>query len=166
MRPHPRRARTNASDPEAWGTCDRSGFVLNQRDMVWQFDWQGTQLVNKRVLVAPDMWDEPQRQLGTIILPPDPVSIPNARIEPYAIDEYWMFECEGLPAAIWEKEGSEAAITLEYGIYDNDGMFPAAGPFPTSGFPVPVPPIIGGAELDFSKAKNSQYIPLIAGGFA
>jgi hypothetical protein len=76
-----------------------------------------------------------------------------------------MFECEGLPAAIWEKEGSEAAITLEYGIYDNDGMFPTAGPFPTSGFPVPVPPITG-AELDFSKASNSQYIPLIAGGFA
>ena len=87
MRPHPRRARTNATAPEAWGTCDRSGFVATQRDLVWQFDWQGTQLVNKRVLVAPDMWDEPQRQLGTIILPPDPVSIPNARPEPYPIDE-------------------------------------------------------------------------------
>ena len=35
------------------------------------------------------MWDEPQRQLGTIILPPDPVSIPNARPEPYPIDELW-----------------------------------------------------------------------------
>lgn len=89
MRPHPRRARTNATDPEAWGTCDRSGFIGNQRDLVWQFDWQGTQLVNKRFLVVPDMWDEPQRQLGTIILPPDPVSIPNARPEVYPIDELW-----------------------------------------------------------------------------
>lgn len=33
------------------------------------------------------MYDTPQRQLGTIILPPDPVSILNARIEPYSIDE-------------------------------------------------------------------------------
>jgi hypothetical protein len=94
MRPHPRRARTNATSPEAWGTCDRSGFVATQRDLVWQFDWQGTQLVNKRVLVAPDMWDQPNRQLGTIILPPDPVSIPNARIEVYPIDELWEIMCE------------------------------------------------------------------------
>lgn len=88
MRPHPRRARTDPSAPRAWGTCDRSGFVANQKDLVWQMEWAGTQLINKRVLVAPDMLDKPQRQLGTIILPPDPVSIANARPEQYYVDEY------------------------------------------------------------------------------
>lgn len=87
MRPHPRRARTNPTAPEAWGTCDRSGFVANQRNLQWQFQWAGTELINLRVLVAPDQLDIPQRQLGTIILPPDPVSIQNARPEPYNIDE-------------------------------------------------------------------------------
>src|SRR6266567_1614194 len=87
MRPHPRRARTNPTSPRAWGTCDRSGFVLNQENMQWQYDWAGTKLINKRILCAPDEIDKPQRQLGTIILPPDPVSIINARPEPYNIDE-------------------------------------------------------------------------------
>lgn len=89
MRPHPRRARTNATSPEAWGSSDRNGMVNNQRDLMWQYDWSGTQLINKRILVSRDEYDEPQRQLGTIILPPDPVSIPNARPEPYPIDEVW-----------------------------------------------------------------------------
>jgi hypothetical protein len=87
MRPHPRRARTNASHPDAWGTCDRSGFIGNQKNLQWQYEWAGTQLINKRILCVPDQIDIPNRQLGTIILPPDPVSILNARPEPYSIDE-------------------------------------------------------------------------------
>ncbi len=55
--------------------------------MEWQYDWAGTQLINKRILCVPDEIDKPQRQLGTIILPPDPPSIINARPEPYFIDE-------------------------------------------------------------------------------
>jgi hypothetical protein len=94
MRPHPRRARTDATAPEAWATSDRSGFVGNQKDLRWQVQWAGTQLINTRVLVYEDEYDEPQRQLGTIILPPDPVSIPNARIEVYPIDELWEIMCE------------------------------------------------------------------------
>lgn len=89
MRPHPRRARTDPTHPQAWGTCDRSGFIDNQKNLQWQFEWQGTKLVNQRVLVTPDMYDKPNRQLGTIILPPDPVSIVNARPEQYPIDELW-----------------------------------------------------------------------------
>ena len=36
------------------------------------------------------MYDTPNRQLGTIILPPDPVSIINARPEPYYVEEQTM----------------------------------------------------------------------------
>ena len=87
-RPHPRKARTSSSSPRAWGTCQRCGFVCNQEDLSWQFDWRGLQLMNLQILVCSECLDNPQRQLGTIILPPDPVSIINARPEPYAIDEY------------------------------------------------------------------------------
>ncbi len=62
-------------------------MIGNHDNMVWQHDWRGTSLVNLRILVHPDELDEPQRQLGTIILPPDPPSIMNARPEGYAIDE-------------------------------------------------------------------------------
>lgn len=89
MRPHPRRARTNATSPEAWGTSQRNGMVGNQRNLCWQMEWAGTQIINTRVLVWEDELDIPQRQLGTIILPPDPVSIPYAMPEPYPIDEVW-----------------------------------------------------------------------------
>lgn len=87
MRRHPRRTQTDPSRPEAWSTCDRSGFVGQHNDMQWQWEWQGTTLINKRILVVPDMLDQPNRQLGTIVLPPDPTPIMNARIEPYFIDE-------------------------------------------------------------------------------
>lgn len=44
-------------------------------------------MVNKQLLVHADELDEPQRQLGTLILPPDPTPIMNARPENYPIDE-------------------------------------------------------------------------------
>jgi hypothetical protein len=50
-------------------------------------EWGGTQLYNKRILVFPDSEDRPNRQLGTIILPPDPVPILNARPENYYVEE-------------------------------------------------------------------------------
>jgi hypothetical protein len=87
VRKHPRRAAVDATSPRAWGTSDRDGFINNLENMSWQFDWAGTSLVNKHILVAECELDTPQRQLGAIILPPDPPPIMNARPEPYAIDE-------------------------------------------------------------------------------
>lgn len=87
MRIHPRRARVDPSSPKAWATSDRNGHVGNLVDMRFQWEYAGTGLVNKRILVHQDELDKPQRQLGTIILPPDPPPVMNARPEPYAIDE-------------------------------------------------------------------------------
>src|SRR5260370_22553299 len=95
MRRHPRRARVDPTNPQAWATDDRTGFVGNHRDLKWQFEWRGNRLENTRILVFEP--DEPQRQLGVIILPPDPPSIINARPEQYAIDEVWpmLMEVKG-----------------------------------------------------------------------
>lgn len=86
-RPHPKRAATDPSSPRSWATSDRNGMINNHENMVFQFDWAGTSLINKRILVSPDELDVPQEQLRTVILPPDPPSIINARVENYAIDE-------------------------------------------------------------------------------
>lgn len=93
-RPHPRMAETDASSPRAWGTCARCGFIGNLVNFQWQMQWRGTRLMNTNLLVCEPCVDEPQRQLGTNILPPDPVAVGNARPEQYAIDEvgYIMFE--------------------------------------------------------------------------
>lgn len=62
-------------------------MISNHQDLRWQWDWAGQKLVNKKILVSADELDKPQRQLGTFIMPPDPVPIMNARIERYDIDE-------------------------------------------------------------------------------
>lgn len=88
-RPHPKRTETNPSSPRGWGTCQRCGFVTNLFKMDWQFDWRGLSLMNLQILVCEPCLDVPQRQIGTIILPPDPPPLLDARPEPYAVDEYW-----------------------------------------------------------------------------
>lgn len=76
--------------------------------MLSQKQWAGTQLVDLRILVYPDELDTPQRQLGTIFIPPDPLPIKNARPENYSIDEE--------PVSTLTTEGG-AVLTL-------DGNFP------------------------------------------
>lgn len=80
----------NADDPSAFAICDRCGFLYNQRDLTWQYEWGGVQLYNKRVLVCTvgnRCYDFPQEQLRTIILPPDPLPIRNPRTPYYAYEE-------------------------------------------------------------------------------
>jgi hypothetical protein len=50
-------------------------------DLSWQFDWAGSSLINKRILVCDPCMDTPQQQLRTIVLPADPPVIMNARPE-------------------------------------------------------------------------------------
>lgn len=94
MRRHPRRAAVDPSNPRSWGTDDRSGFVGNHKNLMWQFEWAGTQLINKQILVYADQYDTPQRQLGTIIISADPEPVMNARPEQYPIDEVWPMMME------------------------------------------------------------------------
>lgn len=77
-RPHGR-ARVNPENPEAFGYCDRCGFVYNLRDLDWQWDWNGNRLFNKRILVSHQCMDKPQEQLRPKGLPQDPVPILNPR---------------------------------------------------------------------------------------
>ncbi len=88
-RPHPKGARTNARSPEGWGTCQRCGFIYNLVKLQEQLQWRGVQLMSTNIMVCQPCLDSPQRQLGTIILTPDPPPLFNALPEPYPIDEYW-----------------------------------------------------------------------------
>lgn len=88
-RPHPRGARTNPRSPEGWSTCQRCGFIFNLVKLQGQLQWRGLQLMPINLQVCLRCLDTPQRQLGTIILPPDPPPLMGALPEPYAVDEYW-----------------------------------------------------------------------------
>lgn len=90
VRPHPKGAETDPSSPRGWATCQRCGFVLNLFKLREQTEWRGTSIIGTGLIVCPDRClDVPQRQLGTVILPPDPPGLMGALPEPYAIDEYW-----------------------------------------------------------------------------
>lgn len=80
MRPHGKFAVVDASNPEAFAQCDRCGQWYNRSDLVWQDQWSGTHLYNIGQLVCRRVcYDKPQEQLRTIILPPDPPPVINAR---------------------------------------------------------------------------------------
>jgi hypothetical protein len=71
--------------PRALGICDRCGFMYNLNDLQWQWDWQqGPRLFNLRILVCEPCLDIPQESGRTIVLPPDPLPVINARPENYA----------------------------------------------------------------------------------
>jgi len=82
MRPHGR-ARVSSRNPNAFGICDRCGFLYNHNRLTWQFDWAGAGLINKRILVCDTCTDTPQQQLRAIILPADPTPILNPRVQDY-----------------------------------------------------------------------------------
>jgi hypothetical protein len=88
MRPHGKYARVNPQDPTAFAVCDRCGFWRNRTDLIWQDQWAGTHLYNIQILVCRERcYDVPQEQLRTIILPPDPPPVLNARVPDFAYEE-------------------------------------------------------------------------------
>ena len=69
------------------------------------------------VLVLPEYLDVPQRQLGTIILSPDPLPIPNARPEQYPVDEIWpRLTQQGQPRML---QRSQASRSMQASVYYN-----------------------------------------------
>lgn len=81
------RAHASIKRPRAFAVCDRCGIWHNHDKLQWQFQWQGTSLVNQRILVCRRCLDKPQQQLRAIILPADPVPVQNPRVEFFAEDE-------------------------------------------------------------------------------
>lgn len=88
MRPHGKYANVNPQDPEAFAQCDRCGFWRNRADLVWQTQWAGQHIYNIQILVCTERcFDTPNEQLRTIVLPPDPPPIINARPPNFTYEE-------------------------------------------------------------------------------
>lgn len=85
MRPTSR-FNVNSEYPRARGVCDRCGQHWQHNKLSWQFEWTGPKLQNLRILVCPECLDKPQPNIRTIVIPPDPVPIMNARPENYVSD--------------------------------------------------------------------------------
>lgn len=119
-RPHPKYARTNPASPRGWATDMKSGFVTNLEDMQFQYEFRGLGLYNTQVLTFGRFLDEPQRQLGSVILPPDPPGLFNARPEAYPSDEFWPRLLQnGAPRYLQTATGTKRAQprSLQYSKY-------------------------------------------------
>jgi hypothetical protein len=77
------RAVTNPSDPRAFGVCDRCGIWFNLWTLRYQYEWQGSILMNLRFRVCSGCMDIPNPQLMARRLPPDPVPVHDPRPEPW-----------------------------------------------------------------------------------
>jgi len=73
------RARVNSQHPQAFAACDRCDQIWNHDQLQWQYQYNGPNLQNLRLLVCPNCLDVPQPQLKPRILPPDPMPVMNAR---------------------------------------------------------------------------------------
>lgn len=85
-RPHGR-ARVDASNPRAFGICDRCGFLYNVVSMNFQYDYRGDSMVNTQILVCNICYDKPYEGRRPIKLPADPMPISNPRPIRYSLDE-------------------------------------------------------------------------------
>lgn len=72
-------------NPEAYGICDRCGFMYNKSELVFQYDWMGTRLVKQNILVCKrTCLDKPAEMRRTILIPPDPMPVKDPRpLPPY-----------------------------------------------------------------------------------
>lgn len=88
-RPQAKRVRVNPLAPEAAAVCDRCGRWFQLNALRFQYEWSGTHLYNTGALVCTEggCYDIPQEQFRTIILPPDPPPLPNARPPNFAYEE-------------------------------------------------------------------------------
>lgn len=77
-RPHGR-ASVNAGAPRAFALCDRCGFLYNQIQLRFQYDWRGNQIVNTNTLVCQTCYDTPYEGRRPLKLPADPTPIRNPR---------------------------------------------------------------------------------------
>jgi hypothetical protein len=81
------RAEVDPSNPRAFGVCDRCGFLYNLVNLMFQYRFAGTATVNTNFRVCSRCLDPLNPQSMTRLLPPDPMPVLNARVEPYMLDE-------------------------------------------------------------------------------
>lgn len=70
------RARTSASDPRAFGVCQRCGIWYNRENLQNQMAWRGAAMLPTWLFVCPHCYDTPQQNgLRAIVIPADPMPV-------------------------------------------------------------------------------------------
>lgn len=105
------RASISPTAPRALAVCDRCGFLYNHHNLKWQYQWVGPRLQNLKLLVCDGCLDVPQEQLRTLLLPPDPVPIPDPRPENYAVMVNSYVATQGSQDSLGDYSGQDQLTT-------------------------------------------------------
>ena len=85
---------------QAFGICDRTGYLFDRKDLVKQRVWAGDKLVWTGLWVGKPFLDIPNPQSRSPILGPDPVPVPFPR-PPLVTQTFW----EQMDEGVWEFQG-------------------------------------------------------------
>jgi len=93
------RAVTNPHAPRAFGVCDRCGIWYNLHRLGYQYEWQGTKLINTRKRVCQLCKDIAKARLA----PPDPVPVYDPRPENFIASRFDPSPVSGNPIVTQER---------------------------------------------------------------
>jgi hypothetical protein len=80
-RPKGKHVSVDSQAPEALGMCDYTQFVHERKDLVRQMEYRGDDLVWTGLYVGRQYLDVPNDQLRPPIVAPDPVPVPEPRVQ-------------------------------------------------------------------------------------
>jgi hypothetical protein len=91
------RAVTNPHAPRAFGVCDRCSLWYNLHKLTYQYEWQGTKLINTRKRVCLLCKDIANPQMRARLAPPDPVPVYDPRPENFIASRFDPTPLSGNP---------------------------------------------------------------------
>lgn len=151
------RGLVSRTNPRALAICERCGARYNHHQLQYQHQWTGPQLQNLGVLVCRSCMDEPQEQLRTIVLPPDPVPIKDPRPEYYEIANNPNSPIGQAPVV--ELEGSNIGTLIQGGGTYSAFMGSSAKPFFMSANLAVSEATGNWIGKDWSAAPNAEFLP-------
>lgn len=90
---------TNPHAPRAFGVCDRCGRWWNLHRLGYQYEWQGTKLINTRKRICFECKDIANPQMKARLAPPDPVPVYDPRPENFIASRFDPSPIAGNPLA-------------------------------------------------------------------
>lgn len=82
------RAITNPQAPRGFGVCDHCGLWFNLHKLGYEYQWQGTKLINTRFRVCSGCKDKPNPQMKARLAPPDPLPLYDPRPENFIASRF------------------------------------------------------------------------------
>lgn len=156
----------DANNPDAWGRCDKTGLPTMYQDLVPQYEYFGNTLKWTGLMVNKNDVDEPNPQLCTPPMKPDPVPVKNPRRFPLPSQP-------GVPTGLYPGmitknsivvNWTEVANADQYAVYwqSSLGSWSTVEPINGNALPQPNPVITGTIYPITGLQPSTAYVISVA----